>query len=86
MSKTLTKAALLSELESCRVIIDQQRRELASLRRATTEKVGAPIVVMSLDRAWAFKAREQLARTRPARVEPITIVRNGQRVTAYAVH
>ena len=64
MSARLTKSALLSELEAARVELDRLRTENKALKAAQPQPTTTrrPVRVMSLDRAWAFKARAQLAR------------------------
>lgn len=96
MSKTLTKAALLIELETCRVIIDQQRATIAAFERKVDRvkvtgpnnelHTSRPVVVMTLDRAWAFKARNQLAKRQLCAVQRVVVQRNGVSVPAYAVY
>lgn len=66
-AKTLTKAALIAELEAARIIIDQQRNELASLRKQPTEVKPAPsttkrpVLFVGFTRANAFEVRNHWA-------------------------
>lgn len=93
MTTKLTKAALVAELEAARIALARAQAENASLKSIVAEnkpRINAtfcrPVRVMTLDREWAFRARNQLARNGDkVACQPVSINRCGRVVTAWAV-
>lgn len=90
----LTRQQLLDENTALRVEIERLRTENAALRSsnkvstlAPQQTTKRPVRVMSLNREWAFKAREQLAKRvdHPVACQPVQIIRCGKPATAWMV-
>lgn len=81
-----TKAQLIAQIEALQAEIaalKSTRRVVTPLNPPTTLR---PVRVMSLDRAFAFRARAQLARDGSAvACQPVHIERCGKRVQAWMV-
>ena len=89
----LTRQQLIDENTALRVEIERLRNENAALRPTpkaaspAPQSTKRPVRVMSLNREWAFKAREQIAKRvdHPVACQPVQIVRCGKPATAWMV-